>query len=250
MSTRLGFVAAQAEPVTLNQLKQMFPEKKRTLNQAAVDIINEAINDPSFDGHTLLDSMTTYKSVMEKNSGGFVKYVEAVKFCAYLEGLKDNVTQAYIKTFSYRAFVQERMNADTSSSEYKELTFAASRYRKSPMVMDILTMADIPLYLMFQSQRYEAVGVLAKMMKTAPLAKDRVAAADKLLTHVKPPDNLKIEMDIGVKENTALNDLQDQLATMANEQLDKLEKGETSLKQLGSIRPKDEDAIDVEVDEE
>lgn len=249
MATRLGFVLPPEEPLTLNQLKQMFPEKKRTLNQETVDIVNDAITDPSFDGFTLLDNLTTYKSVMEKNNGGFLKYVEALKFCAFLEGMKDNVTQAYIRTFGYREFVRERMNADTSSNEYKELTFAASRYRRSPMVVDILTMADIPLYLMFQSHRYEAVGVLAKMMKTAPLAKDRVAAADKLLTHVKPPDNLKIEMDIGVKENTALKDLEAQLAAMAKASLDKLEKGDTSLKELGAIKPREE-VIDAEIDED
>ena len=56
----------------------------------------------------------------------------------------------------------------------------------------------MPLHLMFQGARYRAVAVLAREMTDAEYSKDRIAAADKLLTHVKPPENQKIELDIGI----------------------------------------------------
>ncbi|MEA3279656.1 MAG: hypothetical protein U9Q38_03520, partial [Thermodesulfobacteriota bacterium] len=153
------------------------------------------------------------------------------------------------KTFIGREFVQNRIDVSTDSSEYKELTSAATRFRKSPMVVDILTQADVPLYLMFQGGRYEAVGVLMNEMNTATYSKDRISAAKAVLENVKPPENIQIEMDIGMKENTAIQELNDQLAQFAGSQLVHLEAGSVDLKQLGAIKPKG-DVIEVDVDGE
>ena len=58
------------------------------------------------------------------------------------------------------------------------------------MVKEILTQCDMPLHLIFGGSRFKAVAVLAHEMENADYAKDRINAADKLLTHVKPPETL------------------------------------------------------------
>ena len=200
----LGVVKRKRDTVTAEFLKQRFPGKAKTIDDELVDLINSANNDPEFNGNEFINTMVTYSSVMHKNSVSMEEYVVALKFCAYLESTNDNYTQAYIKARSHEEFVQERMNAPTSSELYKQLTNAASRYRKTPLVKDILITANMPLHLMFRGESYRAIAVLAEEMTTAMYSKDRIAAADKLLVHVKAPENLKVELDIGIKQENMI----------------------------------------------
>lgn len=243
----LGIVKKEQDEVTVDKLKQLFPKKKATITQETADIINRAQRDPEFDGYSMLNNLVSLQSVMMKNSASMQEYVDAIKFCAYLETY-DNQTEAYKKAFAHRDFVQDRMNAATGSDEYRHLTSAAARYKRNPLVVDILTQANVPLYLMFQGTTYEAVAVLADRMHHARLDKDKISAAKAILEHVKPPENIKIELDVGVKENDAIQQLNDQLAGLAASQKTHLESGSADLKKLGSIKPRkdtDEEVIDV-----
>ena len=243
----LGMVRKEkVEDVTVEKLRRLFPSKKGTITQETVDIINYTQNSPEFDGHKLVNNLVSLQSVMMKNSSSMQEYIEAIKFCAFLE-VDDNFTEAYKKTFSHREFVQNRLESATNTSEYKELSSAASRYRKSPIIIDILTQANVPLYLMFQGTTFEAVNVLSEEMYSAPHAKDRIAAAKAILEHVKPPENVKIELDIGVKENSAVQNLNDQLAKFADSTVTHLEMGNTTVAELGAMKPSEE-VIEAEVE--
>ncbi len=244
----LGMVKQPVEDLTVAKLRDIFPGKKATITQETVDLINETQKNPEFDGHKMIDNMMSLQNVMMKNSGSMVDFINAVKFCAFLE-VDNKYIEAYKNTFYDRDFVKLRAGAAAGSKEYKELTSAASRYRKSPMVVDILTQANVPLYLMFQGTTYEAVNVLADEMTSARHSKDRIAAAKAILEHVKPPENVKVELDIGVSGGSALEDLNAQLEAVAGNQMKLLENGAMSIGEMGAMKPKDEDAIDVEVDE-
>ena len=164
---------------------------------------------------------------MVNGSGSMRDYINAVKFCAHLEN-EDNVTEAYKKARAGDKFVQDRWNSPSDSNAYRELTSAASRYRKVKMVRETLTQSDMPLYLMFQGARYQAVATLANEMSTAMYSKDRISAADKLLTHVKPPEN-SIELNIGMHEDvkSAHDETNKQLASIAASQLALLRSGKS-----------------------
>lgn len=191
---KLGIIKPEKTIFTLEEVVEKFPEKKRTITQELVDYLNEANSDPAFDGDGFMNNLLTYKDVMLNGSASIKDFVNAMRFCAYLEACDDNATEAYKKARMDSPWVQERMNAKSGSKAYNELTHVASRYRKeNKLVRQILTQTDMPLYLMFQGSRYRAVSVLEKEMLTAPFSKDRIAAADKLLSHVKPPDNQQIE---------------------------------------------------------
>lgn len=233
--------------VTVEDLQRNFPSRKNTITEEVADIINKAEDEPEFQGESLLQTAITYENVMVKNKVGMKEYLNAIKFCAYLVSLDDNFTEAYKKTFADRRFVQDRLNEPTNSTRYSELTSAASRYRRSRLVTDILTYSQVPLDLMFTGARFKAIGVLAREMVEAQYARDRINAAKELLAATKGPDNLKIELDVGVKENSAVQSLQEQLAVIAAKQKTFLESGVTSLQELGAMRPKDE-VIDVEAE--
>lgn len=220
----LGLVKKKPKEITIDKLKTLFPKKKGSITEKTVDLINEVQNDPEFDGSRLVDTMVTYQNVMLKNSGSMDQYLDAVRFCAYIE-CEETIVEAYKRTFSNREFVKDRWDAKTDSIPYKELVSAASRFRKSPMVIDILTQADVPLYLMFQGARYAAVNVLADKMINSRYDKDQISAAKALLENVKPPENVKLEMDIGIDTGSVIDDYEKAMSAMVEKQMELIQQG-------------------------
>lgn len=228
-----------SQTITKEEIQKRLPSRKNAITDEIVDIINKSQTEPEFQGESLLQTATTYEKVMQQNRVGIKEYLNALRFCAYLISFDDNITEAYRKTFADRDFVLDRLDAEVGSVGYNELTSAASRYRRSKLVVDILTVSQIPLDLMFTGARYKAVMVLAEIMESSRYDRDRINAADKLLTHTASKD-IKIDLDIGVKESSAVVSLQNQLAELAARQKVMLEAGATDLGKLGAMRAKDE----------
>lgn len=233
---------------TLSELKKLLPNKARVITQEAVDIINASINDPEFQGESLLKTALAYEGVLSRSRSSIPEYLNAIRFCAYLHS-NDNTTiiDAYKKTFVDREFVRDRWNAKPGTDEYNELTSAASRYRKSKIVVDILTVSQMPLDLMFTGHRYKAIGVLADLMVSAKLDRDKINAAKELLAATKGPDNLKIELDVGVKENSAIDQLNEQLTSIAAKQKTLIEHGVSEVKEFGALKVKEDNVIEGEL---
>lgn len=236
-----------SELVTTELLRKSIPSRKGVITDDIADLINKYAVEPEFQGESLLQSMVTYESVMVKHRVGIKDYLNAIRFCAYLISQDDNYTEAYKRTFIDKDFVQVRISASTNSTAYNELTSAASRYRRSKLVTEILTISQVPLDLLFTGARYKAIGVLADLMQNSKLDRDKINAADKLLQHTASND-IKIELDVGMKENSAVQQLNEQLAAMAAHQKNLLTGGAKSLKDFGALKPK-EDYIEGEFKE-
>lgn len=219
-------VVKRSEPLTVEELRQKFPAKKNTITEETVALINEALDEPGFDDALFMTHLMDYQSCMIEAGAGMEEYIMAMKFCAYLEA-EDSLTEAFKKARAKTKFVRERLNAPSDSVAYNELSSAASRYRKTKIVRQILTQSDMPLYLMFQGARYQAVALLAREMNTASLSKDRIAAADKLLLHVKPPENIQVELGVGPNKDAKemMADLNAQIAGLVMNQRSMLEAG-------------------------
>ena len=247
---RLGIIDKPAKVVTVEELKKIFPKKKESITSELVDIINDANNNPFFSGDEFISTVITYKDVLEKNKASIKDYLTAIRFCAYLESEDFNITEAFIKSHSHTEFVQKNMNSPTTSSEYRQLTNAASRYRKRPIVVQILTQSQLGLHLMFQGELYRAINVLSDIMVNGRSEMARVAAAKEILANVKAPETTKIELDIGIKNESAMQSLNEQLAQFATDGLKGLQEGKVDLKYLGAMKVKDEeDVIDVDTED-
>lgn len=207
---RFGVVSKPKHEFSVEDLKKAFPAKKDTITEELAEMINDAQQDPSFNGNEFMEALVTYQDVMTRGSYSLKEYINAIKYCAYLESEGNSQTEAYKRARANDEFVIERRDASTDSVGYRELTSAASRYHKTAIVRQILTQSDMPLYLMFQGERYRAVALLAREMMTAAYSKDRITAADKLLTHVKPPENVNVELQVG--PNQEAKDLGAQLS--------------------------------------
>ena len=247
----LGIVNRGKTTLTKEDVIKRFPQKKATLTDETVELINEANNNPDFNGDEFIEQMMTYQNVMTKNRGSISEYINALKFCAYLESSGDNYTEAYKRARANDQFVIERANLPKDSTGYRELTNAASRYRKTPMVKDILTQADLPLYLMFQGGRYQAAAVLLDEMSNAMYSKDRISAADKFLTHVKPPENMKVELDIGIKQDNIIDRYESMISDLVAHQRQEIADGKDlgDITNMAIIKKIDDEAIDADIED-
>lgn len=233
--------------ITLDEVKQAMPHKKNYITQEAVDIINASMDDPEFQGESLIQTASIYESVLKGARASVPEYLNAIRFCAYMSTNESNYTEAYKKVFADREFVKNRINLPTDDPRYGELTSAASRYRRTKLVTDILTASQVPLDLIFTGHRYKAIGVLANIMETGKYDRDKINAAKELLAATKGPENIKMELDLGVKESSAVQQLNDQLAELAGRSLKHLQAGSTNLKDLGAMKVIDDDIIEAEV---
>lgn len=247
----LGVISKDKTLFTKEQLIQKLPSKKKTITQEVVDLINQANSAPEFNGDEFIKTMVDYQSAMVDSRASIKEYINALKFCSYLEDEQANggtITNAYIRARAHDDFVINHKDLPKDSGGYKMLVAAATRYRKTSLVQKILTQADMPLYLMFQGARYKAVAVLAREMESSQHARDRINAADRLLTHVKPPENIQLELDIGVSDNSALEELNMQLAELATKQKRHMELGTMDLKDMGALKPRGEDVEIIEAE--
>lgn len=221
-------IVRRSEQLTVDDLKQKFPTKKNTITEETVALLNQTMENPDFDSSTFLNQLVDYQSCMIDSSASFAEYINAMKFCAYLEA-GHTMVEAYKRARAGDEFVQSRWDAPSGSNGYNEISFQASRYRKSNIVKKILTQSDMPLYLLFQAERWKAVALLAKEMNEAPYAKDRINAADKLLMHVKAPENIQVELGIGLSKGAQdmQTQLMEQLAQLSQAQHARLMQGET-----------------------
>lgn len=233
---------------TLEDMKRLMPNKKNSITQKAVDIINRSASEPEFQGETLAQSAALYENVIKGTRASIPEYLNAIRFCAYVVSNESNYTEAYKRVFYDREFVILRAELETDHPQYAELTSAASRYRRSKLVVDILTASQVPLDLIFAGQRYKAMGVLADVMENGRYDRDRVSAAKELLAATSGPEHMKIELDVGIKEDSAVQALSDQLAAMASRQSEMLTNGVATLEQFGSMKVvNQEDIIEGEV---
>lgn len=215
--------------------KTIRSKKKLTITDECLELINRTIKEPEFDGFRFIDTLITYQNALAGDRVNLEEYINAVRFCSFLEVTNGNATEAYIKTFNYRGFVKDRVEAAKNTDAYKQLASAATRYRKSPLVVNIMTQAEVPLWLMFQGYRYQAVNVLVKEMNNAPLPKDRINAADRLLFHLKPPENIKVELEVGLKQDNIVDQYEAMLGNMVKEQKRLIESG-SSLNNIANIK--------------
>jgi len=244
----LGLVKKRTNKYTLGELQALFPHKKKTINQQTLDLINSAVEDPEFDGHSIKNTLLEYSDIMKRRSGSINDYICAIKFVAYVES-GDNNVQAYRKAFAHRQLVQKAIGVGADTPEYMNLANSAKRYAKSPMVVDIMTIADVPMEILHQGDRYRAMGVLTDEMLNAALSKDRIEAAKAVITATKGPERTNLAMEVGLTQDAAkaVEDTNKKMSEIAQNQLKFIEAG-YSVEDVQKLYLKKEDAIEAEID--
>jgi len=212
--------------LTTEQFKQVVPNQfKACVSQELIDQINQTLADPDM-YETYRDNLLGYAHVMREGKFKMEDYINAIKYCSHKIMGASNI-DAYVKTFpdKYQAMLSAGKNA-------KDISSFVTSYNKNKLVNLILEQSMIPSWVLNQDMYQKALNVQCELMLTANSEKVRSDAANSILTHLKPPEVTKVELDIGLKKDSAMEDLKHTLTELALKQQQFLGAGVTQVKDL------------------
>lgn len=225
--------------LTLEMFRQALPDKvKKSVNQELVDQINTTLSNPDeFEAYR--DNLLSYTRVMADGRFKVQEYVNAVRYVSFKLMGATNI-EAYTKTFpdKYQRFVGQGVAA-------KDIASYVTAYNKSKLVNLIFEQTLIPSFVLNQDLYQKALNVQADLMITARSEKVRSDAANSLLTHLKPPEAQKVELEIGLKEDSSIAMLRVATMELARQQRLAMEAGTMTAKEAAHSKVTGE-FVDVE----
>ena len=212
--------------LTLDQFQLALPDKvKKSINQELIDQINNTLSDPEmFESYR--DNLISYTKVMADGKFKVTQYIDAVRYVSFKLMGCTNI-EAYTKTFpdKYQRFIQQGVQA-------KDIASYVTAYNKSKLVNLIFEQTLIPSHVLNQDLYQRALNVQADLMINAKSEKVRCDAANSLLTQLKAPEVKKVELDIGVKEDSSIAALRATTMELARQQRLMVESGAMNAQEI------------------
>ena len=212
--------------LTVEQLRMALPDKlKKSVNQELIDKINQTLSDPDM-FEIYRDNLLSYTKVMADGRFKIMDYVNAVKYVSHKLMGCTNI-EAYVKTFPDK--YQRWVNQGVSS---KDIASYVTAYNKSKLVNLIFEQTLIPSYVLNQDLYQKALNVQAELMMTAKSEKVRCDAANSLLNHLKMPETQKVELDLGIKEDSSIAALRQATMELVRQQRLMVEAGAMNAQEI------------------
>ena len=212
--------------LSIEQFKQCLPDKvKKSVNQELIDQINGTLSDPEmFEAYR--DNLLSYTRVMADGRFKIDSYVDAVRYVSHKLMGCTNI-EAYTKTFpdKYQRFVQQGVQS-------KDIASYVTAYNKNKLVNLIFEQSLIPSYVLNQDLYQKALNVQAELMVSSGSDKVRCDAANSLLTHLKMPETQKVELEIGIKEDSSIAALRATTLELSRQQRLMMEAGAMNAQQV------------------
>lgn len=216
--------------LTVEQFKSALPDKvKKSVNQELIDQINTTLSNPDM-YEAYRDNLLSYTKVMSDGRFKVTDYISAVKYVSHKLMGSTNI-DAYSKTFP------DKIARFTAQGVLpKDIASYVTAYNKSKLVNLIMEQTLIPSYVLNQDLYQKALNVQAELMVEAKSEKVRCDAANSLLTHLKMPETQKVELEIGVKEDSAISALRATTMELARQQRMMLEAGAMNAQEVAHSR--------------
>lgn len=225
--------------LTVEQFRMALPDKvKKSVNQELIDQINQTLSDPDM-FETYRDNLLSYTKVMADGRFKITDYVNAVKYVSHKLMGCTNI-EAYTKTFPDK--YQRWVNQGVSS---KDIASYVTAYNKSKLVNLIFEQTLIPSYVLNQDLYQKALNVQAELMVSAKSEKVRCDAANSLLSHLKMPETQKVELDLGIKEDSSIAALRQATMELVRQQRLMVEAGAMNAQEIAHSKV----VVDVEAKE-
>lgn len=216
--------------LTEEQFKKVLPANvRKSVNQDLIDRVNSTISDPEV-MESFRENLLSYTNVMGNGKFKITSYIDAVKYVSYKLMGDTNIT-AYSRTFPDKV---KRFNAQGVSA--KDIASYVTAYNKSKLVNMIMEQTMIPTWVLNQDLYQKALNVQAELMIGANSEKVRTDAANSLINALKRPETQKLELDIGVKEDSAIADLRKATLELAAQQRQLVAAGVSSVKEIAESK--------------
>ena len=212
--------------LTTELMQKALPRNMRTrVDQAFVDKVNGVLTDPNT-AEMMRDNIIGYADVLAEGRYKIDDYINAVRYVSYKTMGKTN-TAAFIATFPDR-YTKYKANGTSD----KDIASYVTSYNKNKLVNLIYEQTLVPTHILNADIHQRAINHLADLMVNAKSEKVQMESADKLLTHLKPPESKKIELDVGIKDSSMLTELKNVTAALAAQQLELIKSGVTTTKEM------------------
>lgn len=237
--------------LTVDILKEQLPKsKRRNVTESIVETINNITNNDD-DVFTVgyRENFLSYISVMRDGQYKISDYMNAVKYVSYKLMEYENI-DAYKYTFPDRYNRLLETYSDYGTIEQirnKRIASHVSMYNKNPLVNKILDQSVIPVSLLNADMFQKALNVNLDLALHARSELVRTTAANSLLTHLKPKEVVKMELDIGLKENDAIAELRKATQELAAMQKLSIQAGVSSPKEIAESIVIEADIEDIEL---
>lgn len=192
--------------------------EKKNVNQDLIDRVNTIMASDD-EREQFKENLVGMSYVLKEGRFKLDSYVNAVRYIGFTMMGKTN-QESYALTFPDKV-----ANWNMTGKTAKDISSAVAIYNKSKLVNLVREAALIPAHIYNADVFQEAINVQAQLMRSANSEKVRSDAANSLLTHLKRPETQKVELDIGVKEDSAIAALRDTTAQLVAEQRKALQGG-------------------------
>lgn len=202
------------QKLDIEQFRKVLPKNlKMSLRQEMIDNINNVICNEDIQ-HNYRDNLLGYTNVLKDGRFQLQDYINAVKYVSYKMMGSSNIV-AYAKTFPDR---YKRL-VDIGTPQ-KDIASHITSYSKNKLVNLVLEQTLIPSYILNNDLYQKALNTQAELMMYAKSEKVRCDAANSLLTQLKMPETRKVDLNIGLKEDSTIEELrQSTLALVAQQRL-------------------------------
>lgn len=212
--------------ITVALLQQALPRAHRSMaTQELADRFNAACAGEEAD--LLRENILGYMDVLQEGKFKIEDYLNAVKYVSYKLMGKSN-RASYSLTFPDR---YTRLMADPTLCE--EIDSYVTAYNKGKLVNLILAQTMVPTHVLNQDLFQRALNVQAELMMTAKSEMVRSQAASALMTVLKTPETAKVQLDVNVKHDNSIEQLQEMMVQLATRQQAAIASG-IPLKQITS----------------
>jgi len=228
-----------SKQVSLEVFRRALPKHIReNLNQGTVDKINNMLAGDEITAEHFRDDLYGYTSVMKGGRFTIQQYINAVRYVSFKMQDCSN-EQAYSKTFPER--YQELLDQGCDS---RKIGGYVSQWNSRLLVQKIFEQTMTPVHIYNADIYQKAINLQASLMVSANSELVRTQAANSLLTHLKPPETSKLELDVNIKEGNVITELKNTIAELSAVQKKQIEMGVTTVKQVAHSKLK---IIDAEV---
>jgi hypothetical protein len=178
----------------------MPPQIKGKVTESLVDLVNNIQADDEF-RETYRENLISYSSVMREGRFTIEQYLSAVRYVSY-KVMGDTNIRSYMRTFPDK---YARFKANGVAD--KDIASYVTAYNKSKLVNLIYDQTMVPTHVLNADLFQRALNTQADLMINAASEKVRSDAANSLLTHLKPPETRKLELQVSQKESSVIDEL-------------------------------------------
>ena len=201
----------------VDDIERAFGSKRKVSKDLVAKLHRLASDDEFADAYK--SNIITYASILKNGRYKVEQYINAVKFVTHrVSGMSS--FDAYNLVFPEKIKMWEEEGRDG-----KRMSVNISIFSNGDLVVAIMEQAKIPTHILNHGLFQEALNVAADIMRNSGSDLARVKALDSILTNTKSPEVSKIELDVGIKQNSIIGDLRSVVQDMAILQAKDIEAG-------------------------